>query len=313
MQPALFELEGGPLKAKNGVEHRQMACKSILNYCDTPRMPDCFTINPYRGCEFGCGYCYARYTHAFMDLGWKEFEERIYVKRDAGRALLRELDVGRLRGRHVAIGTATDPYQPAEARFRVTRSLLEAFDQVEGLNLSITTKSSLVQRDIPLLQRLNRRNRLQVNISLISLDESLLRGLEPKASRPAARLAALCALREAGISAGIFMIPILPWVTDSEENLEAVIAEARRRDAQFLACDVLFLSAASRPAYFAYLRRCQPHLLDRCRGLFERDKRSLESYRGRILGRVEGLKERYGFAPAKARMRRQAPAAATLF
>jgi DNA repair photolyase len=186
------------LREKNQVQYLDLSAKSILNYCDTPWMPDTFTINPYRGCEFGCSYCYARYTHEFMELDGSEFEKKIFLKRQGAKVLLRSLDSRKISARHIVIGTATDPYQPAEAKFFLTRQLLEVFSQARNLSLSMTTKSSLVKRDIPLFQEIARNNSFQVNISLISLDARFLADIEPKASHPEARLAVLREITEAG-------------------------------------------------------------------------------------------------------------------
>jgi DNA repair photolyase len=246
------------LREKERVEYLDLACKSILNYCDTRWMPDTFTINPYRGCEFGCSYCYARYTHEFMELEWAEFKKKIFLKRQGSQVLLRSLDPGKIAGRHIAIGTATDPYQPAEARFFLTRKLLEVFARARNLSLSITTKSSLVKRDIPLFQQIARNNHLQVNISLISLDEKFLADLEPKASHPEARLKALSEITQAGIRAGILMMPILPGITDSPENLESVVCAAKRNGAHYLGSNVWFLRESAKRILFEFLRRKRP-------------------------------------------------------
>ncbi len=287
------------LREKERVEYLDLACKSILNYCDTRRMPDTFTINPYRGCEFGCSYCYARYTHEFMELEWAEFEKKIFLKRQGSQVLLRSLDPGEIAGRHMAIGTATDPatdpYQPAEARFFLTRKLLEVFARTRNLSLSITTKSSLVKRDIPLFQQIARNNHLQVNISLISLDEKFLADLEPKASHPEARLKALSEITQAGIRAGIFMMPILPGITDSPENLESVVRAAKRNGAHYLGSNVLFLRESAKRILFEFLRRKRP-------GMYRRYCRSYgtcsympRDYQRRITMLVRALKEKYGF------------------
>lgn len=297
-QATLFDLAPvGPalLKARQEVTHYELLCKTILNYCDTYRMPDTYTINPYRGCEFGCAYCYARYTHEFMELPWEEFEKKIFVKKEAPKVLARTLDERKLRGKHIALGTATDPYQPAEAQFRLTQRLLEVFSHARGLSLSITTKSSLVKRDIPLFQRVSERNDFQINISLISLDEELLRRLEPKASRPQARLAALREITDSGIRAGIFMMPIIPALTDSPRNLESVVRAARQNGAHYLGTNMLFLRQSSRKIFFDFLRRNHPELYALYRRVYGRRAHVSEAYRKRISQLLAHLREQYGF------------------
>ncbi len=146
--------------AKRGTEYFLLPVRSILNHCDSERVPFRWTVNPYRGCEFGCHYCYARYTHEYMELDGNEFESKIYVKQDAGPLAGRDLANEKIWGEHIAIGTATDPYQPAEREFGATRAILEQMAEREGLNISITTKSNQVLRDIDLLKRIAERSTL---------------------------------------------------------------------------------------------------------------------------------------------------------
>src|SRR6266481_9682268 len=187
-----FNDAAAPLAPLRDVEFLEMPVRTILNRCENPRLPFRWTINPYRGCEFGCVYCYARYTHEFLELrDPMDFERRIFIKRMAGEVLQRTLSRTPIGADQIAIGTATDPYQPAERKFGLTRSMLEVFATVGGLNLSITTKSALVARDLGLLQEINRRSRLSVNFSLITLNRRLQRILEPRAPRPSLRLRAL--------------------------------------------------------------------------------------------------------------------------
>src|SRR5271170_7155620 len=180
------------------IEFIAMPVKQILNPCSSPRMSFRWTINPYRGCEFGCVYCYARYTHDFLELrDPMDFERKIFVKRMAAEVLSRTLSRTPIGTDAIAIGTATDPYQPAERKYGLTRSMLEVFAQLSGLNLSITTKSSLIVRDLELLKKINRRSKLSVNFSVITLDRRLQRILEPRAPRPGLRLRALFELARA--------------------------------------------------------------------------------------------------------------------
>ncbi|MGC2738067.1 MAG: hypothetical protein WA274_09245, partial [Candidatus Acidiferrales bacterium] len=141
--------------AKRGAEYFRLPVKSILNYCDSERVPFRWTVNPYRGCEFGCHYCYARYTHEYMEIDGNEFESKIYVKQDTGPLAQRDLSNEKIWGEHIAIGTATDPYQPAEREYGATRAILEKIAEREGLNVSITTKSDQVLRDLDLLKRIS--------------------------------------------------------------------------------------------------------------------------------------------------------------
>jgi DNA repair photolyase len=282
---------------KPSAEYLQLDVKTILNRCTSPRVPFTWTINPYRGCEFGCRYCYARYTHEFMGMpAWEDFEERIYVKRGAGRLLAREIDPAKLAGRHIAIGTATDPYQPAERRCKVTRGILEVLALATDLRLSITTKGDLITRDLDVLQRVAARSRLSVNFTITTLDRRLAHILEFRAPIPERRLAALRAVREAGIPAGVSLAPILPDITDAPESLEAVFAAARAHDATHLWANLLFLKPCSRQAFFPVLERHFPHLKDRYAARFRMSDFLNGPYARRVSGLIQGLKAKYGFA-----------------
>ena len=214
--------------AKRGTEYFLLPVKSILNECHSKRVPFRWTVNPYRGCEFGCKYCYARYTHEYMELDGAEFESKIYVKQDAGPLADRDLSHEQIWGEHIAIGTATDPYQPAEKEFGATRAILEKMAEREGLSVSITTKSNQVMRDIELLQRISARSSLTVNMSVTTMRTRLARLLEPRAPRPDLRLEAVRKLRDAGISVGVNAMPILPGLTDREADLDALVRAASR-------------------------------------------------------------------------------------
>jgi DNA repair photolyase len=288
--------EATVLLEKKQADYLRIEARSILNRCSSERMPFAWTINPYRGCEFGCRYCYARYTHEFMGLTrWEDFEEKIYMKRDAARTLERELSSARVRGQSIALGTATDPYQPAERRFRVTRSLLAVMVQARGLRLSITTKSDLVTRDIDLLRRIGLRNSVHVNMTVTTLDRRLARLLEGRAPTPDLRLAAVRALRDAGLAAGVTLSPILPEITDTPDNLEAVVAAAQAHGATHLFWNVLFLKPSAQAAFYPCLEQHFPHLAERYAVRFSRSAFLNHAYKDRIARLVNALKRRYGF------------------
>ena len=172
--PLFPEATLGPLEpaalslgCRGDVEYLDMPVREILNRNRGSRLPWQWTMNPYRGCEFACTYCYARYTHDYLGLDpRREFESKIFVKSGAREALERRLRRASLRGESIAIGTVTDPYQPAERRHGVTRSLLEGLRAAAGLDLSISTKSPLILRDLPLLAELDRRHTVTVNVTV---------------------------------------------------------------------------------------------------------------------------------------------------
>jgi DNA repair photolyase len=171
--PAFAGRFGDVVDKRRGAAFQELRSENLLNRLNGTAMPFGWTVNPFRGCEVGCRYCYARSTHEYLGhADPREFEERIYVKRAGSRKLVASLLRARETGQEIAIGTATDPYQPAEGRFAITRSVLEAMEQVPGLRVGLTTKSTGVLRDREILGRLARNGDLWVNISLISLDRT---------------------------------------------------------------------------------------------------------------------------------------------
>jgi DNA repair photolyase len=281
-------------EAKRGTEYFLLPVKSILNECHSERVPFRWTVNPYRGCEFGCHYCYARYTHEYMELDGADFESKIYVKENAGSLVERDLAHDKIWGEHIAIGTATDPYQPAEREFGATRAILEKMAEREGLSLSITTKSNQVVRDIDLLRKISARSSLTINITVTTVRTRLARMLEPRAPRPDLRLEAVRRLREAEINVGINAMPILPGITDSEADLDALIRAARDSGAQWIAANVLFLMPASWKSFMRFLEAKFPKLARQYRDWFKGYGNAPESYRKEISERVERLRRKYG-------------------
>ena len=280
--------------AKRGTEYFLLPVRSILNHCDSSRVPFSWTVNPYRGCEFGCQYCYARYTHEYMELDSSDFERKIYVKQDAGPLAGRDLDTEKIQGEHIAIGTATDPYQPAEREFGVTRAILEQMAERPGMSISITTKSDQVLRDLDLLRRISARSGLSVNLSITTMRTRLARMLEPRAPRPDLRLNAVRELRRAGISAGVFAMPVLPGITDREEDLDALARGARDADAQWFSASVLFLMPSAQRQFFPFLDKQFPKLARRYREWFSHSTYAPEKYRQELSARVIALRQKYG-------------------
>jgi DNA repair photolyase len=281
-------------EAKRGTEYFLLPVRSILNHCNSERVPFRWTVNPYRGCEFGCKYCYARYTHEYMELDGSEFETKIYVKKDAGPLAERDLSSERVWGEHIAIGTATDPYQPAEREFGATRAILEKMATREGLSLSITTKSNQVLRDIDLLRRISEKSALSVNLSITTLKTRLARLLEPRAPRPDLRLETVRKLRQAGIAAGVLAMPVLPGLTDSEEDLDSLARRVSECGAQWFAANVLFLMPSSLKQFLPFLRAKFPRLVKQYGVWYGRYGNAPESYRKEITERVDRLRRKYG-------------------
>jgi DNA repair photolyase len=235
---------------------------------------------------------------------WLAFERRIYVKRHADdlvRAALGRAGVGRagrsahlLRGEPLVIGTATDPYQPAERHFRVTRGVLEALAAYGGLRIVLITKSALVTRDIDVLTQLATRSRLTIHLSLISLDRDLARRIEPRAPTPDARLRALSRLRAAGIDVGINVMPILPGITDQPADLEALIARVAAGGATHVNAGALRLQAEARRRYLPFIESEFPHLAPRYRATFDHTYDVGERYQAGLVQVIRKLCARYG-------------------
>jgi DNA repair photolyase len=291
---ARLAAEGSSLDKKRRVEYRTLPTRHWLNRCDSRRVPFHWSINPYRGCEYGCKYCYARYTHEFMERrDSAAFETEIYAKDWNSREFDQELKAVKL-GQIVGIGTATDPYQPAERKFNRTRGALEAMRKVRGISIFITTKSNLVTRDIPLLQELSKENEVGVTLTVTTMDRELARLTEPYAPSPELRMGAVAKLNAAGIPAGVIANPVLPVLTDSEENLESVAKAAKLACASEFGANVLFLMPSAQRVFFPFLAEKFPELLRRYEANYAAGAYLKGAYPKRIRAMVDGIRERVG-------------------
>jgi DNA repair photolyase len=293
------------------IEFKMLKVRSILNKSVSKRQLSlAYSINPYRGCEFGCKYCYARYTHEFMApkaadsvenantaaMDFRNplaFERMIFLKQNA--AWLLEQELKKINpADEIALGTATDPYQPIERRVRITRSLLEVFARKAGYRLGIVTKSRLIERDIDLLAQIARHNTLVVHITITTPNAELARLLEPRAPRPDLRFQAVRRLREAGVVAGVFGSPLLPGITDNEEALDGMARRAAAVGASFFAAHPLFLKPCSRPTYLSFVREHFPSLQDDYAKRFATADFAGKEYRERLAKMVDGACRRHG-------------------
>jgi DNA repair photolyase len=289
--------------------------KSILNPPESTGI-GCWSLNPYVGCEFGCTYCYARFAHRYVlerarDGGWltpdefsrlkgatgvEGFEHQIFVKeRDAVLAALNR-DLVRLAARYrrgesapVLIGTATDPYQPAERRFGITRAVLERLAQAPPLRVAVITKSPLVTRDVGLLSALSRRHRVTVNISLISTSHRLIRAFEARSPMPHARLRALRKLADGGVNAGLLVAPVLPGITDGVPHLRRLLSAAKRHGARFAHLGPLRMYRAVRPLFLPVVERHFPGLVRRYLKAYRRAEDAPRAYSRALDARFDQL------------------------
>src|SRR6202163_4299512 len=258
---ARIAAEGESLREGHNVEYFTLDTRSLLSRVVSGRnLPFTWAINPYRGCEFACKYCYARYTHEFMELrDGVDFERKIYVKQHAAELLRQELR--RVKpGEEIAIGTATDPYQPIERRLEVTRAILEELSRHAGLELGIVTKSNLVLRDIDLLQRIAENNQIFVNVTITTLNVDLARILEPRAPRPDLRMETVRKLNLERVNAGVICAPVVPAITDSPRDLEALVRVTAESGGKYIYANPLFLKPCSAAVFLPFLEKEFPHL-----------------------------------------------------
>ncbi len=282
------------LDAKRRVDYFELPARSYLSRCDSPRLPFRWTINPYRGCEFGCKYCYARYTHEFMELRESdEFERKIFAKQFDEAKFSRELR-SLPAGESIALGTATDPYQPAERRYGITRAMLETFARMAGLRLGITTKSDLIARDIDILLEVARRHYLTIAVTVTTVDARLARLLEPMAPRPDLRLAAVRELSRAGLRTMVSCSPLLPLINDSEAALDRLASETAACGAYRMWANVLFLKPSARAVFLPFLEKEFPALVRRYRERFERSAYLRGEYPDLIRERMDKIRHRHG-------------------
>ncbi|HZU44292.1 MAG TPA: radical SAM protein [Terriglobales bacterium] len=291
---ARLAAQGESIRQGHDVEYFALPVRSLLNRCTAARMPFTWTINPYRGCEFACKYCYARYTHEFMEMrDGVDFERKIYVKQQAAWMLRQDLKKVK-RGEEIAIGTATDPYQPAERRYEVTRAIMEELARHHGLQLGIVTKSNLVLRDVELLREIARHNQLFVNLTVTTVNADLARILEPRAPRPDLRLEAVRQLNLAGVDAGVICAPVVPGITDSPRDLDALVRAVAEAGGKYVYANPLFLKPCSASIFLPFLDKEFPHLVEGYRRRYQ-DKAFLPAAYGKRLSELmRKLRQKHG-------------------
>jgi DNA repair photolyase len=294
---AKIAAEGESLREGHRIEYFTLGARSLLNRCVSNRsMPFTWTINPYRGCEFACKYCYARYTHEFMEMrDGADFEQKIYVKQHAAGLLRHEIRKVKPQ-EAIALGTATDPYQPAERRYEVTRGILEEFSRHRGLELGIITKSDLVVRDLDLFVEIAKQNRFSVHVTVTTLNTELARILEPRAPRPDLRLDAVRALASAGLRVGLSCSPVIPGITDSPADLESLVRAASEAGAEYVFANPLFLKPCSAAVFLPFLETNFPHLVSNYRERYHGRSFLAPEYGQRLSQLIARLREKYGIA-----------------
>lgn len=286
-----------------GLELLHTRAKTIINRVpESSGVPFRWTINPYRGCAHGCVYCFARPTHDYLgfDIG-EDFDRRIVVKVNAVELLRAELRAPRWAGEEIAMVTNTDPYQPVEGRYGLTRGIVEALAEA-GNPFSILTKSTLISRDVGLLAAAAERTAVSTALSIGCLDDDVWRAVEPHTPHPLRRVETVAKLREAGLPCGVLMAPVIPGLSDRTEQLEAVVKAVVEAGATSVTPILLHLRAGVREHWMAWLERERPDLVESVRRRYRRAY-APEEERRRLSETVRRLIERHGGLQSAARNR----------
>ena len=279
-----------------GITFHEVLSKSALNKVPvTSTMPFEWTVNPYRGCSHACVYCFARKSHTYLDFDpGVDFDSQVVVKVNVAEVLRKELFKPSWQRHHVALGTNTDPYQRAEGRYKLMPGIIEALAD-SGTPFSLLTKGTLLARDIPLLQAAGQQVNIGMGISLALLDEDLAHAIEPGTPSPKARLALISKLRDAGLPCGVMAMPILPWLTDSDESLDSLFAALAHAGATGVSAGALYLRPGTREWFMSWLAREHPSLVGRYQRLYGSGAYASKEYRQWLSGRVNEAKARHGF------------------
>ncbi|MGH3058212.1 MAG: radical SAM protein, partial [Gaiellaceae bacterium] len=279
-------------------QYLEDTCKTALNRVpDASRVPFRWTLNPYRGCTHSCHYCFARAFHTYLDLGvGEDFSTKIVVKTNVAEVLRRELASPSWSGEPVAMGTATDPYQHCEGRYRLTRGVVEAFADFEN-PLSMLTKSTMIARDLDVYRRLAEVADVTVSMSVGMLDERVRRVVEPGTPPGRKRLEILGRFADAGIRTGVLVAPILPGLTDDDEHLDEVLAACAAAGVAYAAPIALHVRASIREHFMPWMQRAYPWLYPRYVELYGGRAYAPKAYQEQVNERFARLRLRHGLAP----------------
>ena len=288
-----------------GLEFLHVNARRIINEVpSSSRLPFRYTINAYRGCSHACTYCFARPTHEYLGLGiGEDFDTKLVVKVNAVERLRAELAAPRWAGDHIAMGTNTDPYQRCEAKYHLTQGIVRVLGEVAN-PFSVLTKSTLVLRDLELLRAAAARTSVRANLSVGTLDESVWKATEPGTPHPRQRLAAVAKLNEAGVPCGVLVAPVLPGISDSHEQLEAVVTAAVEAGAVSVSAISLHLRPGVRQHFLGWLAAHRPELVREYERRYRRSYlpgKEQEALAELVRGLVERARGRYA-SPASTRL-----------
>lgn len=280
-----------------GVTFHEVTAKSVLNKVAAgSRMPFEWTVNPYRGCSHACVYCFARKSHTYLDFdAGLDFDSQVVVKINAAEVLRKELAKPSWGRHHVALGTNTDPYQRAEGRYQLMPGIIRALAD-SGTPLSILTKGTLLARDIPLLKHAAAQVPVGVGISLAMTDELLSESVEPGTPGPRARLKLISRLRDAGLPCGVMAMPILPWLSDSDDALDSLFGSLAAAGATGVTAGALYLKPGTREWFMQWIAAHHPGLAGRYRRLYGTGSYASKEYREWLAGRIRYFKSLHGFS-----------------
>lgn len=266
--------------------------KNILHKINAPHLPFNWGANPYRGCIHSCIYCYARYTHSYLDMSpEKDFETKIFVKLNAPQILRKELSNPKWQNELVNLGSVCDPYQPAERKYGITKKMLQVFEQ-HNTPLTIATKSDLITRDIELLKEISDKTYLNIVVSLSSLNDIITRELEPHSPSISKRLEMIRKLREADLKVGILMMPIVPLLNDSKKEIESFFAKIAEIRVNFVLPGMLYLQGASKKRFMEFIQLKHPELEHNYKKLYM-NRSPPSSYSKPIKDHIKSLIKKY--------------------
>lgn len=283
-----------------GMTFHEVLAKSALNKVPGPeRWGWGWTINPYRGCSHACTYCFARPTHNYLDLDeGADFDSQIIVKINVAEVLRKELASPKWEGRPVALGTNTDPYQRAEGRYRLMPDILTALAD-SGTPISILTKGTLLRRDLDLLADLAQRVPVDLGMSIAVYDDDLQQSVEPGTPTTAARLATVAAARERGLPCSVFVMPVLPYLTDTRAHLDSALGMIAASGASSVLHSALYLKPGTKEWYLAWLDREHPELSGRYRQLYARGAYAPKEYRQWLAAKISPLMRKHGLTSGR--------------
>jgi DNA repair photolyase len=282
-----------------GVTFHEVHSRSALNKVpgNSP-MPFGWTINPYRGCTHGCVYCFARNTHSYLEFDTgHDFDTQIVVKINVGSVLRKEVSTRKWQREHVAMGTNTDPYQRAEGRYRLMPDVISALAD-SGTPFSILTKGTVLSRDLTLLAAAGSSVSVGLGVSLALLDPELQATLEPGTPTPRARLDLVRRIRAAGLPCGVFLAPLLPYLTDTPEQITALMAELVEAGVTGVSGIGLHLRPGAREWFFRWLARTRPDLMEPYRRLYSRGANLPTPYRRELSARIKTISTEFGLGPS---------------